>query len=319
MNPPVLDIELSLPPSRRWEGLRPYRTAVRELVSMYVRDLGDFAGARDELTFYRLSCISPEYGAEMDAVAELADLDPLEVLLANVYYDAFKHLMGCTAFAVDTAHGPLHARNLDWWTERNALSRNTVVARFLRHGAPLFEVVTWPGFIGALSGSAPGRFAVTLNAVLSDEPPGVAPPIGLVLRDLLTTADFNAARDDLARRPLACDCLLLLTGTRSGEMCVIERTPTRAEVRRTDSGAIVVTNDYRALSAPGWTGESTTVLQATSCGRYDRASGRVHAEHPSSAKACFAVLDDKGVKMDITVQQMVMSAAQGWLSARPGR
>jgi len=47
------------------------------------------------------------------------------------------------------------------------------------------------------------------------------------------------------------------------------------------------------------------------CGRYD--------EQPSSAEACFAILDDKGVKMNITVQQMVMSAVQGWLSARPGR
>jgi len=319
MSPPVLDIDLSLPASRRWEVLHPYRDAVRDLVSMYIKDLGGLERSRDELMLYRSSCISPEYIAEMGAIAKLADVDPLDVLLANVYYDAFKHAMGCTAFAVDTATGPIHARNLDWWTERNALSRNTIVARFCREGAVLFEAVTWPGFIGTLSGTARGRFSVTMNAVLSDEAPGIAPPIGLLLRELLSTADFSAARDELASRALACDCLLLLSGTRDGEMCVIERTPTRAEVRSTDSGAIVVTNDYRALSAPGWTQTNATTLQATSCGRYDRASSRAHAERPTSADACYAILDDKGVKMDITVQQMVMSAAKGWLSARAAR
>ncbi len=318
MSLPVLDIDLSLPPARRWEVLRPHRDAVRELVAMYVRDLGGLAGFHDALMLYRSSFVSPEYAAELDSIAALADVDPVAVLLVNVYYDAFKHLMGCTAFAVDSPDGPIHARNLDWWTERSALSRNTIVARFRRDDAILFEAVTWPGFIGVLSGVAHGRLSVTLNAVLSDEAPGLATPIGLVLRELLTSADFSTARDDLARRPLACDCLLLLTGAHKGEMCVIERTPTRSEIRGTDSGAIVVTNDYRALNAPDPTRGTTSTLQTTSCGRYDRASWRVHAEHPASADACFDILDDKGVKMDITVQQMVMSASQGWLTVRAG-
>ena len=40
---------------------------------------------------------------------------------------------------------------------------------------------------------------------------------------------------------------------------------------------------------------------------------------PSETAAdCYAILDDRGVKMDITVQQMVMSAGGGKLSARGG-
>jgi acid ceramidase len=78
----------------------------------------------------------------------------------------------------------------------------------------------------------------------------------------------------------------------------------------------VVTNDYRLLTAPGWTHGTSTSLRATSCGRFDRASWCVRSERPTSVEDCFAILDDKGVKMEITVQQMVMSAAQGWLCAR---
>lgn len=316
MSVPIIDVDLSLPPAQRWRSLRPHRDGIRELVLSYVRDLGGLDTFREALLLYRSSVVAAEHLEEMDAIASLAALDPLEVLLANVYYDAFKHAVGCSAFAVNTPAGPVHARNLDWWTERNALGRLTLVARFHRAGEPLFEAPTWPGFIGALSGVAPGRLSITLNAVLSDEVPGIAAPVGLVLRELLTHASFVGAVAELSRRPLACDCLLLVCGTKQDEMCVVERTPTRSAVRGTDSGAIVVTNDYRALGAPGWTQGTQTKLQATSCHRYDRVSWRIHSTYPTSAATCFAVLDDPGVKMEITVQQMVMSAAEGWLLVR---
>ncbi len=49
-----------------------------------------------------------------------------------------------------------------------------------------------PGFVGVFSGVAPGRFAVTLNAVLSAEPPQPATPVVLLLRTVLEHAQtFN--------------------------------------------------------------------------------------------------------------------------------
>jgi acid ceramidase len=319
MTPPILDVDLSAPARERWQGLRAHRDAIRELIPMYVRDLGGIDTFRDALALYRTAYVSAEHAAEVDAVAELAGVDPVEMLLVNVYYDAFKHVLGCTAFALDTPEGPLHARNLDWWTDNNVLAKHTLITRFHRAGERVFDAVTWPGFLGVLSGCAPGRFSVTLNAVISDEAPGIATPVGFVLRDLLATASYEQAVAELSKRPLVCDCLLLVCGTRDGEMCVIERTPTHAAVRRSDSGAIVVTNDYRELTAAGWTRANTGTLQATSCGRYDRASWRVHAERPANADQCYAILDDERVRMEITVQQMVMSARAGWLSAKGAR
>jgi len=158
---------------------------------------------------------------------------------------------------------------------------------------------------------------VTLNAALSDDPPGIATPIGLLLRELLSSVDYHGAVAALETRPISCDCLLLVVGTKEGEMCVVERTPSRSETRGTSSGAIVVTNDYRSLVASEADAErSATLLRETSCGRFSRASFRVDAERPTSEESCYAILEDEGIEMTITVQQMVMSANRGSLSLR---
>src|SRR5262249_42706917 len=135
-------------------------------------------------------------------------------------------VFGCTAFAVDMGDQVLHARNLDWWTEGSLLSRYTAACRFVGAPAGEFTTVGWPGFVGAFSGIAPGRFAVTLNAVLSDEPAQLGTPVVLLIRRTLEEArSFTEAVRTLSETPIPCDCLLLVTGVRSGEMAVIERSP----------------------------------------------------------------------------------------------
>lgn len=252
----------------------------------------------------------------MEGLAARAGVATDEVVAGNLYYDALKALfVGCTAFAVDTPDGPLHARNLDWWTENDMLRRYTMVTRFSGAPAGEFTTVGWPGFVGAFSGMAPGRFAVTLNAVISDERMEPAYPIVFLVRQILEEApDFSSALNALRTTAVASDSLLLLTGVRPGEMAVIERTPRRAEVRLAENGRIFVTNDYRALR----TGvrDSGSSIQATACGRYERIAALVESEPPSAAESCFAFLDDASVRMGITVQQMVFQASTGMCRVR---
>ncbi|WP_394838124.1 C45 family autoproteolytic acyltransferase/hydrolase [Pendulispora rubella] len=311
---PELNVDLDAPPERRWDGLSEWRQEGRELLKFYLRDLGGLDAFSSVLTGYRDDFVDPEYVAEMRSVARILDAREEEVLLVNLYYDALKLLlaspMGCTAFAVDTAGPPLHARNLDWTNADGRLAKSTVIVNFHRgEGAPLYRTVGWPGFVGCLSGVAPGRFAITLNAVLSDDPPELAPPISLLLRRVLEKAEtFDIAVATLRDTEVASDGLLLVTGTRPGEMAVIERTPTRAVVRGPKDGAIFVANDYRALSSSP---SAMTELTATSYGRYGHAERLVRANAPVDAESCLAVLRNGNVKMGITVQHMVFSAAQG--------
>lgn len=118
----------------------------------------------------------------------------------------------------------------------------------------------------------------------------------------------------LAETPIASDCLLLVTGTKAGEMVVIERTSTRSALRAPANGLVVVTNDYRAIDdgfeRPG------DALAATSCGRFDRATHLASSSTPTTFDAAFEILLDEKVRMEITVQSVVMHAASGACEVR---
>ena len=101
----------------------------------------------------------------------------------------------------------------------------------------------------------------------------------------------------------------MLTGIRAGEMAVIERTPSRAEVRLGENGRIFVTNDYRLMQTGLRNLESE--LQTTACRRYDRVSALVASRVPQDADRCLDYLSDATVRMGITVQQMVLQASTG--------
>jgi hypothetical protein len=314
---PQFDVDLNAPPERRWDGLANWRDVAHELLAFYLRDIGGLDAFAPLLRDYRDAFVDAEYVAEMRGIARAIDGREEEVALANLYYDAIKLVMSgglaCTAFAVDTDAGPLHARNLDWTTADGLLASETMVFNFRRGGGePLYRTVGWPGFIGCLSGVATGRFAVTLNAVISDDPPELAPPITFVLRRALETCKtFDEATTVLCDTRVVSDSLLLVSGTRAGEMAVIERAPTRAAVRHPDAGAVFVTNDYRALAATERETRNQSALTRTACGRYDRAQKLVREAPPRNPEACFRVLADAQVKMGITVQHMVLSAATG--------
>lgn len=239
----------------------------------------------------------------------------IEVLTANLYYDFVKLLLGCTAFAVDSSNGPIHARNMDWFSGSNCLSDFTTVVDF--RGTHDFQSVGWPGFAGVFSGIAPGRFSVTMNAALSNEPLVAGSSIAFLIREALESCpDFSSAVEKLSTTTISSDCLLLITGTHAGEMLVIERTPTKHAYREMENGHLVLTNDYRSLPQP--TPKADSPVYSSTCSRYDAASDQLALNHPASPEECFAILSREGVRMNITVQQMVMCARTGELQVRTG-
>jgi acid ceramidase len=269
--------------------------------------------------FYE-SFLPPDHWQECEAIATIIDIDSDDLAAVNLYYDLVKLVIGCTAFAVDTDAGPLHARNLDWWTERGLLSAATLIVEMVGAPAGPFYLVTWPGFIGALSGIAPGRFAITLNAALSDDPPLLTAPVSVLIRQVFEHArSYDGALDHLSQSTIASDCLLLISGTKPREMAVIERTPERSAVRGAEHGYVAVTNDYLLLPLHTRSVPAEQPLQATSCSRFNRAVAMLKEHRPRTVAECVTVLTDPDIEMNITVQQMVMSAATGLIDVRlPG-
>jgi hypothetical protein len=299
-----MELDLDQPPAERWDRLRDRATAARALLREYSTDLGALGSAFPLIEEAAGEVLSDDLRAELAGIAGVLEAPLAEVLLCNLYYDLLKSGLGCSAFALDRDDGPLHARNLDWWSAAGGLRDESVVCDFRRGGRTRFRSIGWPAFAGCFSGVAPGRFAVTLNAVLSDEPFLLAEPVVFLLRRVLDTApDFASALATLREAPIASDCLLLLTGVRQGELVVIERTPRRSAVRGPTNGVLVVTNDYRVLGGRPLQG----ALAESSC---DRAA-RLRELLEGGASDPWRVLADGRVRMGMTVQHMVLQASTG--------
>jgi acid ceramidase len=315
-----LTVDLQRPPGSRWRLTPAQCDQGRALFELYKADLGLPNDVGDFLVGFAKEFIRDDYWREMQSLADQLAVSVSDIALCNFYYDVLKvslaRVFGCTAFAVDTPEGVLHARNLDWWTQDAALARHTTVCHFVGGPAGRFTTVGWPGFIGAFSGIAPGRFAVTLNAVLSLEPPTLATPVVLLLRTVLEeAASFAEALRLLSESPIPCDCLLLLTGTAPGEFVVIERTPTRQAIRLPENGRICVTNGYRKLDTG--LGVVKSELLASCCQRFDRVEALIADRRPQTPDECLRYLNDPEVRMNMTVQQMVFRASTGEYWIKP--
>src|SRR5262249_5437674 len=148
---------------------------------------------------------------------------------------------GCTALARGDGDAPWLVRTLDW--PFPGMGRWVEIAR-MQGAAGIFDNVTWPGFVGALTASAPGRFAASINQAplwRRTQHPWLRPvdltmnalrtwrvraiPPDHLLREVFETCtDFEAARRRLETTPIARPVLYTLVGCGRGEACVIERT-----------------------------------------------------------------------------------------------
>ena len=318
--PQRIQVDMSRPPSRRWRELKRgrYRRQLGAICTAYVDEIADFIGDPAQLMGVLEPLVDKRWRAELKAIAELSGQSYQTMVIANLYYDAMKLAfgpdVGCTAVAMATPSGPVHARNLDWWTTNGMLARFTTTVDFVGHPNGPFSIVTWPGFIGALSGMASGRFALTLNAVSSGEGFAAGTPVALLLREILEDCKtYTEAVEHLMSKTLCCDCLVMVTGTSNAEMVVIERTPTRAEQRGPVDGVVAATNNYRVIKAQENL-YAETALTETSCRRYDRAVELARTARFLTPARSLQILRDSDVQMGLTVQQMAMQASTGQLS-----
>jgi hypothetical protein len=214
--------------------------------------------ALDAVTRHWLERSASPYVAEIAAIA--AALDYSGIWFLNGCYQ-----WGCTALAREEGGTPWLARTLDW--PFPGLGRHVEIAR-TRGAAGAFDTVTWPGFVGALTACAPGRFAACSNQaplrrrthhpwlrpydialnVLATGRICFIPPDHLLRAVFETCSSFAEARQRLETTPVARPVIYTLVGCRRGERCVIERTEQGFETREEDTSAA---NDW-LRSRPSW-------------------------------------------------------------------
>ncbi len=173
------------------------------------------------------------YAAAVGAVAQA--MGRPGAYLLNYSYE-----WGCTTgAAADPARGGMTLlRTLDW--PFDGLGRALMVVRQAAAAGPYLSI-TWPGYVGVLTGLAPGRFAAAIN-----QPPlplprwgralgwlgarirvgrsAALPPSHLLRLVFDRCASFAEAAALIRRTPICLPAIFTLAGPTPGEAMVIERT-----------------------------------------------------------------------------------------------
>ena len=232
----------------------------------------------------------PVAAGRAEEAAAVVGVAPLDLLAAHLCYDLLlgQSGMGCSTLALAGENGPVLARNMDWFPEVEVARASCLLAE------PFGVNAGFVGMVGAVTGMSRRGFAVALNAAFGGGDV-MGHPMLLFLRHVLDTADgFTEAVAMCERERLAAGGILTLVGTRNDERAVVERTPTRAAVRRATGGEpLVATNHHRRLSAP------------QGCSRYE------YLARHGGVRSPLELLTSPEVRQTITAQHVRMCPAAG--------
>jgi hypothetical protein len=183
----------------------------------------------------------------------------------GVWFLNGSYIWGCTSLACEEAGSSWLARTLDW--PFPGLGRHVEVAQMQGPAGEFFSV-TWPGYAGALTAMAPGRFSACLNQAplrrrtrhpwlrlfdlvanaLNTWTIHHIPPDQLLRQAFETCGSYAEARRMLETEPVARPVIYTLAGCAPGERCVIERTEEAFVTHENDTCAA---NDW-IVSRPDW-------------------------------------------------------------------
>jgi hypothetical protein len=282
---PVVDIRSGGPTRRATEGIERALALRNECVAWLPPPASALLPGVDAITRRWLSRSRSPYVSEIAAIA--ATLGYSGVWFLNGCYQ-----WGCTALARDEAGAPWLARTLDW--PFPGLGRYLEIAR-MQGPAGAFDNVSWPGYVGVLTASAPGRFAaainqaplrrrtrhpwlrpydISLNAIRTWRIRFV-PPDHLLREVFETCTTYDDAKQRLESTPIARPVIYSLVGCEPGQRCVIERTEEGSTTRLDRTSAA---NDWQE-SAASWEARTRTDLMFTRTYEETAASSRTRREH----------------------------------------
>lgn len=185
-----------------------------------------------------------------------------------------KPVVGCTAFAAQgawTASGELIlGRNFDFEAGR-LFDENKIIGLYRPDDGLAFLSVAWPGMAGAVTGINAERVFCSVNGAHSVDKGRIGTPVSLVVREVLQYAHSldEAIAIVEAAEVFVSDSYLLADGE-SGEAAVVEKTPTRAAVRRMADGLILQANHFLSAELEQDSGNQEYLAIGTSRARYAR-------------------------------------------------
>lgn len=159
-------------------------------------------------------------------------------------------LVGCTSFSEWGSRTEdssiVVGRNFDFYVG-DGFAQNKIVAFFNPDSGHKFMTVTWPGFIGAVSGMNEHGLTVTLNAAASDPPLATKTPIALLAREILQYASTIDEAYALAqKRETFVSETLMLGSAKDGKTALIEKSPAKTALFLSEGERIICSNHYQS-------------------------------------------------------------------------
>ena len=280
---------------------RALRDAIRQLHQQYLGNLlrtdGQRFAALAGAAIFEAE-LTPEYRAEVHALALSTDLDERQVMLAQCFLD-LTAMTACSTVALPASAAPdgipRMGRNLDF-PSFDVADKASIILIYHPTGKFAFASIAWPGMIGVLSGMNQRGLCLANMEVNRNPRWPSALPYSLLYRSILEQCStVNEALALLEKSPRQTANNLMLMDSQ-GNRAVAEITPEAVHVRSAPpTQALICTNHQRGddLDTPG------------RCWRYDLLHDQAKTEFGTIAIDQIKRMLATVAQGDMTMQSMI--------------
>ncbi|WP_346300817.1 C45 family peptidase [Halomonas sp. BM-2019] len=290
--------------SRRDIGLahgRAHARLIQRSIEVYDRLFHDFVGigwARARVEAGRFGKMIerdfPEILEEMDAIAEGAGVEPLDILTLNCRSEISltRASDGCSAFALTRANTQWLAQNWDWRTDQ---LHNVVVLRIAGEGRAPLITIGESGMVAKIGLNAHG-VGVCLNAIRS-RTCGEGLPIHVALRKILESPDIQSAVAVATRDRVCSPAHFLIAAAQAGDQADqavgLEVHPGEPGRLEAEEGVVTHTNHLYAQAVTCQVEDFPRPDSRPRLARLDQLlRSRLPTEAPVDEAALFEILSD---------------------------
>ncbi len=207
------------------------------------------------------------------------------------------HLIGCTAFGTwnfnSTNEQMLIGRNFDFYFGDDFAKNKIILLSNPDLGYKSISV-TWPSFVGVVSGINEKGLGITLNSAKSEIPAESGTPVAIIARDILQYAStINEALVICNKYKSFVSESFTISSAKDQTVVVIEKTPTITGVYKPESDTIVVTNHFQSVELKNTPLNVEHMNSSESVRRYDRTWELIINSHVSNYKNIAKILRDQ--------------------------
>ncbi len=176
-------------------------TALKERIHRMIEVYGSFFGRPEgeifDIAGHFKSVINdfePDYGTEIEAIAEAANVNPLWIYALNARSEFLSFVPATECTVMHFGGTPLLGQNWDW---EERLEPLIALARIERTDGPSILMMTEPGILGKIGLNDAG-VGVCFNFLHINRPTNGV-PIHILLRSILECPSIDAVRDTINR------------------------------------------------------------------------------------------------------------------------